>query len=169
MFAGQLTIYTTRHTKISYSLAYQYAQVNLQATPPDTLRSATASHIDVCRSTYILHHQTHQDQLLPRISMFAGQLTSYTTRHTKVSYSPAYQCSEINLPATPPDTPRSATASHINVRRSTHPLHHQAHQGQLQPRVLYSQLNSLPIIILNNTKYKSYSYLHAKRLLSART
>jgi hypothetical protein len=67
MFAGQLTYYTTRHTKISYSLAYQYAQVNLLATPPDTPRSATASHINVRRL-----------------------LTAYTTRDTKISYSLAY-------------------------------------------------------------------------------
>ncbi|KAF2818141.1 hypothetical protein CC86DRAFT_375989, partial [Ophiobolus disseminans] len=66
MFAGQLTHYTTRHTKISYSLTCQ--------------------------------------------------LTPYTTRHTKISYSLACQCSQVNLPPTPPDTPRSATASHINVR-----------------------------------------------------
>jgi hypothetical protein len=57
--------------------------------------------------------------------MFAGQLTYYITRHTKISYSLAYQCLQVNLPATPPDTLRSATASHINVRRSTYPLHHQ--------------------------------------------
>jgi hypothetical protein len=112
MFAGQLTAYTTKHTKISYSLAYQYSQVNLQATPPDTLILATASHLNVRRLTYVLHHQTHQDQLQPRISMSAGQLTSYTTEHTKISYSLAYQCSEVNAP---------------------------------------------PIIILINTKYKSYS------------
>jgi hypothetical protein len=135
MFAGQRTRYTTRHTKISYSLAYQYSQVNLQATPPDTPRSATASHINVRRSTYPLHHQTHQDQLQPRILMFAGQLTRYTTRHTKISYSLAYQCSQVNLQTTPPDTLRSATASHSNVRRSTYKLHHQTHQDQLQPRM----------------------------------
>jgi hypothetical protein len=135
IFAGQLTSYTTRHTKISYSLAYQCSQVNLQATPPDTPKLATAPHINVRRSTYLLRHQTHQDQLQPRISMFAGQLTRYTTRHTKISYSLAYQWSQVNLPPTPPDTLRSAAASHINVRRSTYPLHHQTHQGQLQPRI----------------------------------
>jgi hypothetical protein len=90
--------YTTRHTKISYSLAYQCSQVNLPATPPDTPRLATASQVNVRRSTYLLHHQTHQDQLQPRRSMFTGQLTSYTTRHTKIRYSLAYQCSQVNLP-----------------------------------------------------------------------
>jgi hypothetical protein len=136
MFAGQLTRYTTRHTKVSYCLASQCSQVNLHATPPDTPRSASASQINVRRSTYLLHHQTHQVQLLPRISMFAGELTRYTTRHTKVSYCLAYQCSQTNLHPTPPDTPRSATASHINVRRSTYVLHHQTHQGQLLLRRL---------------------------------
>jgi hypothetical protein len=136
MFAGQLTYYTTRHTKISYSFAYQCSQVNLRPTPPDKPRSATASRINVRRSTYTLHHQTHQDQLQPRVLMFAGQLTRYTTRHTNISYSLAYQCSQVNLHATPPDTPRSATASRINIRRSTYNLHHQTHQYQLQPRVL---------------------------------
>jgi hypothetical protein len=135
MFAGQLTYYTTGHTKISYSLAYQCPQVNLPPTPPDTPRSATASHINVLRSTYLLHHQTHQDQLQPCISMFAGELTPYTTGHTKISYSLAYQSSQVNLQATPPDTPRLATASHINVLRSTYILHHQTHQGQLLPRI----------------------------------
>jgi hypothetical protein len=135
MFAGQLTSYTTRHTKVSYCLAYQCSQVNLRATPPDTPGSATASQINVRRLTYFLHHQAHQGQLLPRISMFAGELTRYTTRHTKVSYSLAYQCSQINLPTTPPDTPSSATALHINVRRSTYKLHHQTYQGQLLPRI----------------------------------
>jgi hypothetical protein len=77
MFAGELTRYTTRHTKVSYCLAYQCSQVNLRATPPDTPRSATASHINVRRSTYTLHHQTHQGQLLPFTLMFAGRLTSY--------------------------------------------------------------------------------------------
>jgi hypothetical protein len=149
IFAGELTSYTTRHTKISYCLAYQCSQVNLRATPPDTPGSATASQINVRRLTYFLHHQTHQGQLLHRISIFAGQLTRYTTRHTKVSYCLAYQssqvnlratppdtpvsycfadeCSQVNLLPTPPDTPRSATASHINLCRSTYTLHHQTH------------------------------------------
>jgi hypothetical protein len=135
MFAGQLTSYTTRHTNISYSLAYQCSQINLQATPPDTPISATASHINVRRLTYLLH-QAHQDQPQPRVSMFAGQLTSYTTRHTKISYSFAYQCSQVNLRPTPPDTLRLATALRINIRRSTYRLHHQTHQDQLQPRIL---------------------------------
>jgi transcriptional regulator of nitric oxide reductase len=135
MFAGQLTRYTTRHTQISYSLAYQCPQVNLQPTRPDTPRSATASHINVRRSTYPLHGQTHQDQLQPRISMFAGQLTRYTTRHTQISYSLAYQCPQVNLQTTRPDTPRSATASHINIRGLTYVLHHQTHQYQRKPRI----------------------------------
>jgi hypothetical protein len=37
MLAGQLTTYTTRHTMISYSLAYQGSQVNVPTTPPETL------------------------------------------------------------------------------------------------------------------------------------
>jgi hypothetical protein len=135
MSAGQLTDYITRNTKVSYCLTYQYSEVNLQATPPDTLRLATASHISIRRSTYNLHHQTHQDQLLPRISVFAGQLTDYITRNTKVSYCLAYQYSQVNLPTTLPETPRSATASHISIRRSTYMLHHQTRQGQLLPRI----------------------------------
>jgi hypothetical protein len=153
MFTGKLTRYTMRHTKVSNCHTYRCSQVYLHATPPDALRSATASHINVRRSTYCLHHHTHQCQLLPYILMFAGQLTRYTTRHTKVSYCPhismfagqltaytirhtkvsyclTYQCLQVNLPTTPPHTPRSATASHINVRRSTYTLHHQTHQGQ---------------------------------------
>jgi hypothetical protein len=127
IFAGKLTPYTTRHTKVSYCPAYQCSTVNLHARPPDTPRSATASHINVRLSTYNLHHQTHQGQLLPRILMFAGQLTHYTTRHTKVSYCLAYQSLTVNLHPTPPDTLESATASHINLRGSTYPLHHQTH------------------------------------------
>jgi hypothetical protein len=134
MFAGRLTIYTTRHTKISCSLARQCSQVDLPSTPPDTLRSAAALHVNVRRSTYPLHHQAHQDQLQPRTSMFAGRLTVYTTRHTKISCSLARQCSQVDLPPTPPGTPRSAAALHINVRRLTYHLHHQTHQDQLQPR-----------------------------------
>jgi hypothetical protein len=136
IFACQLTSYITRNTKVSYCLAYQCSQVNLHATPPDTPRSATASHIDIRRSTYKLHHQIHQGQLLHCISMFAGQLTPYTTRYNRVSYCLEYQSSQVNLLPTPPDTPRSATASHINVRRSTYVLHHQTHQGQLLLRRL---------------------------------
>jgi hypothetical protein len=30
--------------------------------------------------------------------MFAGQLTSYTTRHTKINYSLAYPCSQVDSP-----------------------------------------------------------------------
>jgi hypothetical protein len=136
MSAGLLTSYTTKHTKVSYCLAYQCSHLSLQSTPSDTLRSATASYINIRRSTYKLHHQTHQRQLLRRISMFARQLTSYTTKHTKMSYCLAYQCSHVNLHPTPPDTPRSATASHINVRRLTYKLHPQTHQGQLLPCIL---------------------------------
>jgi hypothetical protein len=135
MSAGQLTSYTTRHIKISCSLAYQCSHVNLPPTPPDTPRSAAASHINNCRSTYPLHHQTHQDQLQRRMSMFAGQLTSYTARHTKISCSLARQCLQVNLHPTPSDTPRLAAASHINICRLTYPLHHQTHQDQLQRRV----------------------------------
>jgi hypothetical protein len=61
MFARLLTSYSTRHHKISYSLAHQYLEVNLQPTPPDTLRLAIALHIDVSRSTHNLHDQAHDD------------------------------------------------------------------------------------------------------------
>jgi hypothetical protein len=181
MFAGQLTRYTTRHTKISCSLACQCSQVNLPPTPPDTLRSAAASHVNVRRLTDLLYHQTHQDQLQPRMSMFAGRLTRYTTRHTKISCSLVCQCSQVNLPPTPSDTPRSATASHFNARRSTYKLHHQTHQDQLQPRMSMlagqltryitrhtkiscslacqcSQINGPPLIKLINANKKSYSF-----------
>jgi hypothetical protein len=158
IFAGQLTPYTTRHAKVSYCLAYQSSQVNLHPTPPDTPRSATASHINPRRSTYTLHHQTRQGQLLPRISIFAGQFTCYTTRHAKVSYCLTYQCSQVNLQPTPPDTPRSATASHINLRRSTYNLHHQTRQCQLLPRIsiFAGQLTSYTI---RHTKV-SYCFAH---------
>ena len=59
MFTGQLTRYTIRHTKTSYSLAYQGSQVNLHPTPQDTLGLGTTSHINVRKPTYKLHHQTH--------------------------------------------------------------------------------------------------------------
>jgi hypothetical protein len=135
IFAGQPTSYTTRHTKVSYCLTYQSSHVNLHPTPPDTPGSATASHSNLRRSTYKLHHQTHQGQPLPRISIFARQRTSYTPRHTVVSYCLAYQSSQVNLLSTSPDTPGSATASHSNLRRSTYKLHHQTHQGQPLPRI----------------------------------
>jgi hypothetical protein len=182
IFAGQLTSYTTRHTNISYSLACQYSQVNLQTTPPDTPTLATASHVNIRWSTYKLHHQTRQDQLQPRMSIFAGQLTNYTTRHTNISYSLACQYSQVNLQATPPDTPRLATASHVNIRRSTYILHHQTRPDQLQPRMSilarqltsyttrhakisyslacqYSHVNLPPVMMSINTKNKSYSFL----------
>jgi hypothetical protein len=136
MFAGQLTRYTIRHTKISCSLARQYLLVNLRPTIPEIPRLAAASHVNVRRSTYTLHHQTHQDQLQLRNSMFAGKLTSYTTRHTKVSCSLARQYSKVNLQATPPETLGSAATSHVDIRRLTYTLHHQTHQDQLQPRML---------------------------------
>ena len=47
MFTGQLTRYTIRHTKTSYSIAYQGSQVNLHPTPQDTLGLGTTSHINV--------------------------------------------------------------------------------------------------------------------------
>jgi hypothetical protein len=52
----------------------------------------------------MLHQQTHQDQLLSRMSIFADQLTSYTNRHNKVNYCLAHRCSQVNLHPTPPDT-----------------------------------------------------------------
>jgi hypothetical protein len=162
MFAGQRTRYTTRHTKISYSLVYKCSQVNLQTTPPDTPRLATASHINVRRLTYLLHHQTHQDQLQPRITIFTGQLTYYTTRHTKISYSLEYQCLQVNLPTTPPDTPRLATASHINVHRSTYVLHHQTHQDQLQPRILMFA-GRLTSYTTRHTKISYSSHINVRR------
>jgi hypothetical protein len=61
MFAGQLTIYTIRYAKISYRLSFKYSQIDLQPTPPDTLRSATALYIDVRTFTHKLLHQTPQD------------------------------------------------------------------------------------------------------------
>jgi hypothetical protein len=110
------------------------SQVDLPATIPDTPRSAAALHVNVRGSTYALQHQTHLDQLQLCTSMFAGQLTSYNTRHPKISCSLARQLSLVNLRTTTPDTPRSAAASHVNVRWSTYALQHQTHQGQLQPR-----------------------------------
>jgi hypothetical protein len=134
MFAVQLTYYNTRHPKISCSLARQCSQVNLRPTTPDTPRSAAASPVNVRRSTYVLQHHTPQDQLQPRTSIFVDQLTIYNTRHTKISCSLARQCSQVNLRTTTPDTPRSAAASHVNLRGSTYELQYQTHQDQLQPR-----------------------------------
>jgi hypothetical protein len=59
--------------------------------------------------------------------MFAGQLTTYTTRHTKISYRLAYQGSQVNSPAAPPDTLGSAISSYVNIRRLTHKPLHQTH------------------------------------------
>jgi hypothetical protein len=122
-FAGQLTGYITKHTKISTCLSHPRSQINLLPTPPNTPRSAPVSRIHVRRSTYYLHHQTHQDQHPPRGSTFADQLTTYTTRHTKISTRLAYPRSQLNLLPTPPNTLRSAPASHIHVCRSTYLLH----------------------------------------------
>jgi hypothetical protein len=57
--------------------------------------------------------------------MFAGQLTSCTTIHTKISYSLPHECLQVNLQPTPPDTLWLATASRIKVRRLAYCLHHQ--------------------------------------------
>ena len=54
MFASQLTSYTIRPTRISYSLAYQGSQVNLHPTPPDTLGLGTASYINVRELSHLL-------------------------------------------------------------------------------------------------------------------
>jgi hypothetical protein len=115
----------TRHAKVSSCLTHPRSQVDLLATPPDTLRLAAASRIHVRRSTYLLHHQTRQSQQWPRVSTFAGQLTYYSTRHAKVSSCLAHLRSQVNLLATPPDTLRLAAASRTYVRRSTYCLHHQ--------------------------------------------
>jgi hypothetical protein len=101
---------------------------DLLSKSKDTPRLAAVLCIHVRRLTYALQHQIPQDQLQPHTSMFAGQLTHYTTRHTKISCSLARQCLQVNLRPTTPDTPRSAAASHVNVRRLTYALQHQTHQ-----------------------------------------
>jgi hypothetical protein len=56
MSAGLLTIYTTTHSNISSSPAYQYSQAYLHPTVPGTVRLAAASRINGRQSTYILQH-----------------------------------------------------------------------------------------------------------------
>ena len=135
VFAGPLTCYTTRRAIISSSFVYQYSQVHLHATPPDAPESAAASHASVCKSTYTLHHQTRQNQQQPRMPVFAGPLTCYTTRRARISSSLAYESSQVYLHATHPDAPESAAASHTSIRRSTYTLHHKTRQNQQQPRI----------------------------------
>src|SRR5437868_314815 len=103
IFASLLTSYTTKHNKISSSLADQCSQVYLPATPPNITTLASAFHINIRKSTYFLHHQPQQNQQ-PFISIFVSLLTSYTTRHSKISSSLAYQCSQVYLLPTPPET-----------------------------------------------------------------
>src|SRR5205809_845038 len=130
VFAGLLTRNTTKHARISSSLACQYSQDYLQATPSNATESAAASHASIRRSTYILHHQTRQNQQQPRMPVFAGLLTSYTTKRARISSSLACQYSQVYLQATPPNAPESAAASHASIRRSTYKLHHQTRQNQ---------------------------------------
>jgi carbohydrate-binding DOMON domain-containing protein len=112
VFAGLLTRYTTKRAGISSSLACQYSQVYLPATPPNAPESAAASHASIRRSTYVLHHQTR-----------------------RVSSSLACQYSQVYLQATPPNAPESVVASHSSIRRSTYKLHHQTRRNQQQPRM----------------------------------
>jgi hypothetical protein len=62
VLADQLTNYNTKQTRVSSSIIYQYAKVNLQPMPPNKQGSAAVSYINTRRSTYPLHHQTNQDQ-----------------------------------------------------------------------------------------------------------
>src|SRR5205809_845037 len=108
VFAGLLTSNTIKRDRISSSLACQYSQVYLHPTPPNAPESAAASHASIRRSTYILHHQTRQNQQQPRMPVFAGLLTSYTTKRARISSSLACQYSQVYLQATPPNAPESA-------------------------------------------------------------
>src|SRR3954452_6244859 len=119
-FAGLLTYYTTKRTRISGSLACQHSQVCLRTTPPNAPGLAAASHASIRRSAYVLHHQTHQDQQQPRRPAFAGLLTYYTTKRARISSSLAGQHSQVYLHATPPNAPGSAAASQASIRRSTY-------------------------------------------------
>lgn len=82
-----------------------------------------------------LHRQTHWRQLKPHISIFAGQLTYYTTKYIKISHSLTYYSSKVNLRTTSPEILASATASHINIRGPTYHLQYQTHRHQLQPHI----------------------------------
>src|SRR5436853_156441 len=101
VFAGLLTSYTSKRTRISGSLVCQYSQVDLQATPANAPESAEASHASIRRSTYALHQQTRQNQRKPRMPVFAGPLTSYTSKRARISGSLACQYSQVDLQATP--------------------------------------------------------------------
>src|SRR5438105_4459544 len=108
--AGLLTRYTTKRARISISLACQHTQVYLPATPPNAPESAAASHASIRRSTYLLHHQTRQNQQQPRMPAFAGLLTRYATKRARISSSLACQHAQVYLHATPPNAPESASA-----------------------------------------------------------
>ena len=120
IFTYLLIGYTTRHSRISSRLIYLYSHIYLPPTPLDIVGLAVGSHINICISTYRLHHQTQQDQQQARISIFIYLLTSYTTRHSRISSRLIYLYLHINLPPTPPNIVGLAAALHINSYRSTY-------------------------------------------------
>jgi hypothetical protein len=100
---------------VAKSLSTLYVQLSDYVCIRACTKSLAVLHVNIYRSTYELHHQAHPDQLQRCLSMFAGLLTSYTTRHTKISCSLTYRYLQVNSRPTPPDTPRSATILHVNV------------------------------------------------------
>jgi hypothetical protein len=79
------------------------------------------------------------------MSMFAGLLTSYTTRHNIISSSLACLCSQVYLHATPPDTTRLAAASHVHVRKPTYFL--QLFSSVLLPKQTLDFSPAMPLLL----------------------
>src|SRR5436853_156439 len=125
----------TKRARISGRLTCQYSQVYLPPTPANAPESAEASYASIRRSTYKLHQQTHQNQRKPRMPVFAGRLTSYTSKRARISGSLACQYSQVYLRPTPANAPESAEASYASIRRSTYELHQQTRQNQRKPRM----------------------------------
>ena len=132
IFAGLLTRYTTRHSRISSRLICLYSHVYLHTIPLEIAGLAVGLYIYIHISTYTLYYQIQQDQQQARISIFICLLTSYTTRHSKISSSLIYPYSHIYLHAIPPDIIRLAAALYIHICISTYTLYHQTQQDQQQ-------------------------------------
>src|SRR6266699_3578840 len=78
---GPLTVYTSKHHKISSGHTCPAEQVHLQPTSTNTTRSTAATLGQQNRSTYNLHQQTPQDQQRPHLASRTGPLTDYTNKH----------------------------------------------------------------------------------------
>jgi len=74
--------------------------------------------------------QTHEGQPLPSHPSQRHPLTSYTSRHIKVSHSHHIHLRGIHLHPTPADASRSVTPITSILEASTYALYQQTHQGQ---------------------------------------